>query len=82
LSITKSKIFKEEVTILKILLLRMRAGLTQQEVANRLDVNPSTITHWEKGRNFPAVSRLPKLAELYGCTVDELLECKKEKEGL
>lgn len=78
----KYEFLRKEVIFLKIYLLRMRAGLTQREVANRLGVNPSTVTHWEKGRNFPTVSCLPKLAELYGCTVDELLECKKEKEGL
>lgn len=67
---------------MKISLFRMRAGLTQRQVANRLGISQSTVVFWEKGRTFPTSPKLPKLAELYGCTVDELLECKKEKEGL
>lgn len=67
---------------MKICLLRMRAGLTQRQVAKQLGINQSAVTHWECGISFPSVTKLPKLAELYGCTVDELSECKKEKEGL
>lgn len=67
---------------MKISVLRKRAGLTQREVANRLGINQSTVVLWEKGRTFPTSPKLPKLAELYGCTVDELLECEKERESL
>lgn len=35
------------------------------------------VFQWEKGQTLPRASLLPTIAELYGCTVDELL--KKEK---
>lgn len=57
---------------------RKRAGLTQAQVAKTLGIWQSTVTGWEKGKTFPRVTHLPKLAELYGCTVDDLLNCKKE----
>jgi len=53
---------------------RERAGLNQREAARRLGVNQSTVCFWETGRNFPRASMLVKLAELYCCTVDDLLE--------
>lgn len=67
---------------MKISVLRKRAGLTQYQVAAALGIRQPAVVGWEKGKAFPSVTKLPKLAELYGCTVDELLECKKEKEGL
>ena len=36
----------------------------------------AAVYMWETGKQAPRASRLPEIAELYGCTVDELL--KKE----
>lgn len=53
---------------------RKNAGLTQNEVAERLDVDQSAISLWETGRTQPRAALLVKLADLYLCTVDELLK--------
>lgn len=52
---------------------RKKAGLTQMEVAKALGITDSAVNQWEKKKTFPKTEQLPKLAKLYGCTVDELL---------
>lgn len=54
--------------------LRKKAGLTQADVAKELGITDSAVNQWEKKKTFPKTEVLPKLARLYGCTVDELLK--------
>ena len=53
---------------------RKKAGLTQQQVADHLGISDAAVVQWEKGKTFPKTEFLPKLAKLYGCTVDDLLK--------
>lgn len=53
---------------------RKRAGLTQTELAKKIDMTQSAVGSWERGETYPRVSKLKELAALYGCTVDELLQ--------
>ncbi len=53
--------------------LRKGAGMTQQEVADRLGVSNKTVSKWESGGGFPDIAILPALAELYGVTADDIL---------
>ena len=53
--------------------LRRDAGLTQQELAEKLGVTNRTISKWETGETFPETSQLVPLADLFHVTVDELL---------
>ena len=52
---------------------RSRTGLTQVEVAQILSLVPSTISKWEAGVAIPDQAMLPKVADLYKTSVDELL---------
>lgn len=52
---------------------RRRAGLLQRQVADALNVSLGSVAMWDTGRNKPRADMLPKIAKLYGCTVDELL---------
>lgn len=52
--------------------LRLAANLTQQDIANRLNVDRSTVSYWEKGTAMPRAEQLPKLADLLHCTIDAL----------
>lgn len=58
--------------------LREKAGLTQKQAAAALGVDQSAISFWETSINNPRTAMLPKIAALYGCTVDELLEEQQE----
>ena len=53
--------------------LRNRAGITQEHAADKLCVDRSTVAKWEAGASFPRAAMLPKIAALYGCTLDDLL---------
>ena len=53
---------------------REKAGMTQKEVAEKVGVDQSSVSLWENGKNFPRAAVLKKLADLYHCTVDDLLK--------
>ena len=52
---------------------REKAGMTQTEAAKALGVNQSAVSLWESCKTQPRGAQLPKIAKLYGVTVDELL---------
>lgn len=53
---------------------RKNAHLTMAEVAKALDVTLAAVSMWESGKTKPRTALLPKLAKIYGVTVDELLK--------
>lgn len=71
---------------LKIKERRQSQGITQEMVANHLDVNPSHISNIECGRANPSLTALIKIANLLHCSVDYFISgeytftAEKEKE--
>lgn len=61
--------------------LRIRANLLQEEVAAALNINRSTVAKWETGVSSPRADKLPALARLYGCSIDELFKAAKDDEA-
>lgn len=59
---------------------RKKAGLSQVEVAEELGVSSAAVCQWETGKTAPDSRRLPKIAELFSCTIDELLSPATPKE--
>ena len=53
--------------------LRKKQGLTQQQLADKLNLSNKTISKWESGSGSPDISNLPVLAEALEISVDELL---------
>ena len=53
--------------------LRKEKGLTQEDLAECLNVTPQTVSKWENDLSAPDIACLPVLAEFYGITVDALL---------
>lgn len=53
--------------------MRKANGMTQQEVADKLNVSNKTVSKWERDEGCPEIMMLPALAELYSVTVDEIL---------
>ena len=62
----------------RIAQLRKEKGLKQDELAEMLGITPQAVSKWENDQTCPDISLLPKLAEILGVTVDELLSGKKE----
>lgn len=58
----------------KIKLYRENKKMTQNEVADVLDVSPATISKYESGALKPNIESLKKLAELFEVSVDELIK--------
>ncbi len=56
--------------------LRKQQGLTQQQLAERLNLSNKTISKWESGAGSPDISNLEVLADTLGISVDELLRGK------
>ena len=52
---------------------RKRQKWTQEELAKRIGVERSAVAKWESGKSQPQTARLVALAEIFGCSVDELL---------
>ena len=57
---------------------RIKAGLTALEASRKLNISPAAVYQWEDGSALPQTKRLPEIAGLYGCTVDDLLEVSNE----
>jgi transcriptional regulator with XRE-family HTH domain len=65
----------------RIAQLRKEAGLSQQAVADALEIAQQTYANYEVARARPAVSMLPTLSQLFGVSVDELLGLHKNGPG-
>ena len=53
---------------------RLRGAIpTQREVAKILGIKQSSVSKWERGLAKPRADKLPVLAKLYGCSIEELL---------
>lgn len=57
----------------RIVMHRKRLGLTQDQLAESLGVTAQAVSKWENDLSCPDISMLPKLAQLFGTTVDALL---------
>lgn len=62
----------------RIAALRRNKELKQDDLAQMLEVSPQAVSKWENDQTCPDISLLPKLAEILGVSVDELLSGKKE----
>ena len=61
--------------------LRKANGLTQQDVADRLNVSNKAVSRWERDECAPDLSVIPALAEMFGVTCDELLKGERISES-
>lgn len=64
----------------KLKVLRKQFNLTQEEMAERLDVSRQAITKWESGEGMPDIDNLKQIAELFETTIDDLVADEKEVE--
>ena len=53
---------------------RMKANLTQEQVAEELFVSRQTISNWENEKSYPDIISIIKLSDLYSISLDELLK--------
>jgi transcriptional regulator with XRE-family HTH domain len=53
--------------------MRLKAGLSVAQVMEKMGVSRAAVCQWETGIYTPRADKLPEIAKLYGCTVDDLL---------
>lgn len=58
--------------------LRKENGMTQLELAEKMGVTDKAVSKWERDLSCPDVNTIPKLAEVFGISVDELMQIKAE----
>ncbi len=51
---------------------RNKSGLTQEELANKLGVTFQAVSKWENRKSAPDIMFLPRMTELFGCSIDSL----------
>ena len=57
----------------KLYELRKQKGLSQEELAGRLNVSRQTVSKWEVGESIPDMDNLVSISELFGVSLDELV---------
>jgi len=57
---------------------RESLNLTQQDIAEKLNISRTTVSMWETGDSNPRTDKLPQLAELLGCSIDDLFRGKSD----
>lgn len=63
----------------KIKQLRFKAGLTQEQLADRLGVVAQSVSKWENSVAMPDIATLPLLAEVFGVSIDDLFDLSAEQ---
>ena len=59
--------------------LRLEKGITQEQLAEILNVSNAAVSKWERGGSFPDITLLFPLADYFGISVDELMRHNEEK---
>lgn len=52
---------------------RKKSGMTQAELAEKLNVSDKTVSKWESGRGYPEITQLPAIAAIFGISIDYLM---------
>ena len=58
--------------------LRKANGMTQKDLAERLNVSDKTVSRWERDDGTPDLAAIPAIAEIFGVTCDELLRGERK----
>lgn len=69
---------KKQTLGMMISSLRKEKGMTQLELAEKMGVTDKAVSKWERDLSFPDINSIPKLAEIFEVSVDELMQVKSE----
>ena len=58
--------------------LRTQRGITQETLADALNVSPQAVSKWERGTAMPDIQLLPDISSYFGVTIDELFALSDE----
>ena len=69
---------KKQTLGMMISSLRKEKGMTQLELAEKMSVTDKAVSKWERDLSFPDINSIPKLAEIFEVSVDDLMHTKVE----
>lgn len=69
---------KKQTLGMMISSLRKEKGMTQLDLAERMGVTDKAVSKWERDLSFPDINSIPKLAEIFEVSVDELMQVKTD----
>lgn len=61
--------------------LRKEKGMTQLELAEKMGVTDKAVSKWERDLSYPDLNSIPKLAEIFGVSVEDLMQNRLESQG-
>ena len=61
--------------------LRKEHGMTQANLAEKMNVTDKAVSKWERDQSCPDVGSLPRLAEVLGISLDELMQVESNGKG-
>ena len=61
--------------------LRREKGMTQLELAEKMGVTDKAVSKWERDLSYPDLNSIPKLAEIFGVSVEDLMQNRLESQG-
>lgn len=57
--------------------LRKAKGMTQADLAQKMGITDKAVSKWERDLSYPDIASIPRLAEILGVSVDELMSAEK-----
>ena len=61
--------------------LRKQHNMTQADLAEKLGVTDKAVSKWERGKSYPDIGHFPKLAGIFGMSIDEMVkDCTNEEQ--
>lgn len=60
--------------------LRKEKGMTQLELAEKMGVTDKAVSKWERDLSYPDLNSIPKLAEIFGVSVEDLMQNRLESQ--
>ena len=63
----------------KLILLRKKAGWSQEELAEQMDITRQSVSNWEGAQSVPDLEKMIRLSELFGVSTDYLLKDEIEE---
>ncbi len=61
--------------------IRRKQLISQKELSKMVGVSQGAISQWETGESSPRAEYLPRLADILGCTIDDLLRNKENEKN-
>lgn len=60
----------------KLIALRKRRGLSQEELAEKLNVSRQSVSKWESNNTYPETEKIVQICNLFNCSMDDLINDK------